>query len=164
VDDFTSIDTNASRTAVMAKSINNHPRGHSSGVPKWIKPQLCKLVDAPPQGSEWLHEIKYDGYRMHARLDRGGGPVVDAHGPGLDAQNHPIAAALSALPAKQAYLDRDPGWEDLVQLDPDGFRCRQRRCPNRFPVGPPLPRWEPNARWFLGSSKWGEFVEPAAKL
>jgi bifunctional non-homologous end joining protein LigD len=29
------------------------------------------LVDAPPQGSEWLHEIKYDGYRMHARVDRG---------------------------------------------------------------------------------------------
>jgi bifunctional non-homologous end joining protein LigD len=26
---------------------------------------------AAPDGSEWLHEIKYDGYRMHARLDRG---------------------------------------------------------------------------------------------
>jgi ATP-dependent DNA ligase len=37
----------------------------------WVKPQLCKLVDAPPQGPEWLHEIKYDGYRMHARLHRG---------------------------------------------------------------------------------------------
>jgi len=39
--------------------------------PRWVKPQLCKLVDAPPQGMEWLHEIKLDGYRMHARLDRG---------------------------------------------------------------------------------------------
>jgi ATP-dependent DNA ligase len=38
-------------------------------LPKRVKPQLCKLVDEPPDGSEWLHEIKYDGYRMHARLD-----------------------------------------------------------------------------------------------
>jgi len=37
-------------------------------VPEWIKPQLTKLVDEPPEGSEWLHEIKFDGYRMHARL------------------------------------------------------------------------------------------------
>jgi ATP-dependent DNA ligase len=29
------------------------------------------LVDQPPDGSEWLHELKFDGYRMHARLDRG---------------------------------------------------------------------------------------------
>src|SRR5712671_4225162 len=41
------------------------------GLPRWVKPQLCALVDEPPQGPEWLHEIKYDGYRMHARLDHG---------------------------------------------------------------------------------------------
>ena len=38
------------------------------GLPSWVKPQLCKLVDEPPDGSEWLHEIKYDGYRIHAAL------------------------------------------------------------------------------------------------
>jgi hypothetical protein len=31
----------------------------------------AELVDAAPDGPGWLHEIKYDGYRMHARLDRG---------------------------------------------------------------------------------------------
>jgi ATP-dependent DNA ligase len=40
-------------------------------LPKWIKPQLTQLVDAAPEGDQWLHEIKFDGYRMHARLDRG---------------------------------------------------------------------------------------------
>jgi ATP-dependent DNA ligase len=39
--------------------------------PKWIEPQLTRLVDEAPTGKEWLHEIKYDGYRMHGRLDRG---------------------------------------------------------------------------------------------
>jgi ATP-dependent DNA ligase len=37
---------------------------------KWIKPQLTRLVDEAPAGHGWLHEIKYDGYRMHARIDR----------------------------------------------------------------------------------------------
>jgi hypothetical protein len=29
------------------------------------------LVDEAPSGSDWLHKIKYDGYRMHARIDGG---------------------------------------------------------------------------------------------
>ena len=40
-------------------------------LPQWVRPQLTQLVDAAPEGDQWLHEIKYDGYRMHARLDRG---------------------------------------------------------------------------------------------
>jgi bifunctional non-homologous end joining protein LigD len=39
--------------------------------PTWIKPQLAKLVESAPHGPDWLHEIKFDGYRMHARLDAG---------------------------------------------------------------------------------------------
>ena len=62
--------TNASRTAVMTKSMTNQPRRSSPDLPKWVKPQLSKLVGVPPQGPEWLHEIKYDGYRMPSRLDR----------------------------------------------------------------------------------------------
>jgi ATP-dependent DNA ligase len=46
-------------------------RPTTAAVPEWITPQLTKLVDTPPDGPEWLHEIKFDGYRMHARLDRG---------------------------------------------------------------------------------------------
>jgi ATP-dependent DNA ligase len=48
-------------------------RAHAAqaGLPQWIRPQLTELVDAAPEGDQWLHEIKFDGYRMHARLDRG---------------------------------------------------------------------------------------------
>ena len=45
--------------------------GTTSRPPKWIKPQLTRLVDEAPAGHGWLHEIKYDGYRMHARIDGG---------------------------------------------------------------------------------------------
>src|SRR5437868_4735747 len=47
----------------MAKTTSSGP------PPRWIKPQLTRLVDEAPAGNEWLHDIKYDGYRMHARLD-----------------------------------------------------------------------------------------------
>ena len=30
-----------------------------------------RLVDEAPRGDGWLHEIKYDGYRLHARIDAG---------------------------------------------------------------------------------------------
>jgi hypothetical protein len=51
----------------MARSAAAAP----AAPPQWVPPQLTELVDAAPQGGEWLHEIKFDGYRMHARLDRG---------------------------------------------------------------------------------------------
>jgi len=44
--------------------------GRTSRPPKWIKPQLTRLDEAPA-GPGWLHEIKYDGYCMHARIDGG---------------------------------------------------------------------------------------------
>jgi hypothetical protein len=43
----------------------------SSAPPRWIKPQLAALVKKAPEGEGWLHEMKLDGYRMHARLEAG---------------------------------------------------------------------------------------------
>ena len=40
-------------------------------LPQWIKPQLTKLATKAPSGPQWVHEIKFDGYRMAARIDRG---------------------------------------------------------------------------------------------
>jgi ATP-dependent DNA ligase len=74
-------------------------------LPRWVKPQLCKLVDAPLDGSEWLHEIKYDGYRMHARLAHGEAQLLTRTGLDWTHKYAPIAGALSLLPVKEAYLD-----------------------------------------------------------
>jgi hypothetical protein len=70
-----------------------------------IRPQLTRLVDAAPEGEQWLHEIKIDGYRMHARLDRGAVQLLTRTG--LDwTQKYPaIAAAVATPDARQAYLD-----------------------------------------------------------
>src|SRR5262249_55261568 len=40
-------------------------------LPDAVEPELATLVDAAPDGDDWLHELKFDGYRVLARLDRG---------------------------------------------------------------------------------------------
>ena len=84
-------------------------------MPSWIKPQLTKLVDQPPDGSEWLHELKFDGYRMHARLDCGAVRLLTRTGLDWTHKNPAIAAAVASLPARQAYLDGE-----LCGVRPDG--------------------------------------------
>ncbi|WP_245316717.1 hypothetical protein [Bradyrhizobium manausense] len=40
-----------------------------SAMPGFIKPQLATLKSKAPSGDQWLHEIKYDGYRVQLHLD-----------------------------------------------------------------------------------------------
>jgi bifunctional non-homologous end joining protein LigD len=40
-------------------------------IPGFVPPQLARLVDAPPTGTGWVHEVKYDGYRMQLRVEDG---------------------------------------------------------------------------------------------
>jgi ATP-dependent DNA ligase len=77
---------------------------------------LTQLVDAAPDGDAWLHEIKFDGYRMHAHLDRGAVKLLTRTGLDWTHKYPAIAAALSSLGARQAYLDGE-----LCGVGPDGI-------------------------------------------
>ena len=73
--------------------------------PIWIKPQLAKLVEKAPDGPDWLHEIKFDGYRMHARLDRARVQILTRRGNLWTDKYRTIAKSISGLTAQNAYLD-----------------------------------------------------------
>jgi hypothetical protein len=45
----------------MARPLGRRRRTEPTALPGWIKPQLTKLFDQPPEGEEWLHELKYYG-------------------------------------------------------------------------------------------------------
>jgi bifunctional non-homologous end joining protein LigD len=47
------------------------PGARKSKLLGFIPPQLATLVKEPPSGYDWLHELKFDGYRMLCRMDRG---------------------------------------------------------------------------------------------
>jgi bifunctional non-homologous end joining protein LigD len=76
-----------------------------ASLPTWVKPQLATLVKEAPDGPDWLHEIKLDGYRMHGRLDAGRVQILTRRGNDWTAKYPSIAKALAGLPAKTAYLD-----------------------------------------------------------
>ena len=61
-------------------------------------PQLATLVKAPPSGAEWLHEIKYDGYRIGCRVRNKRVALISRNGKDWTAAFPEIAAAASALP------------------------------------------------------------------
>jgi DNA ligase D-like protein (predicted ligase) len=99
----------------MTRSLARRRNVEAMALPDWVKPQLTKLVDDPPEGPEWLHEIKFDGYRMHARLDRGAVRLLTRTGLDWTHKYPAIASAVSSLPARQAYLDGE-----LCGVRPDG--------------------------------------------
>jgi bifunctional non-homologous end joining protein LigD len=79
-------------------------------------PCLPTLVKEPPTGTEWLHEVKWDGYRFVCHLS--GGKVCMLTRNALDwSSNFPaIVEALSKLPAKLAIVDGE-----AVTLDDNGI-------------------------------------------
>jgi ATP-dependent DNA ligase len=89
----------------MTRSLAGGRRAEATALPNWIKPQLTKLVDQPPDGPDWLREIKFDGYRIHARLDRGAVRLLTRTGLDWTHKYPAIASAVASLPARQAYLD-----------------------------------------------------------
>ena len=72
----------------------------------FVEPALASLAASPPSGERWLHEIKFDGYRLQARLEAGKVTLLTRSG--LDWTHKfgdRITEALRALPVETALLD-----------------------------------------------------------
>ena len=72
-------------------------------MPGFIKPQLATLKSRAPKGDQWLHEIKYDGYRVQVHLNRGRKKVFTRNGLDWTKRFTEIAGAL-AIPG-EAIID-----------------------------------------------------------
>jgi bifunctional non-homologous end joining protein LigD len=78
-------------------------------------PQLATLVKAAPQGDVWLHELKYDGYRIGARLDAGAVTLISRNGKEWTSQFPTVRDAVARLKARRALLDGE-----VAAVLPDG--------------------------------------------
>ena len=94
---------------------NSKTRPATGRLPRFEPVQLATLVDDVPTGHGWMHEIKYDGYRLLAAAN--GDDVRLYTRSGLDWTDRfaPIAAALAALDLPAALIDGEE-----VALDADG--------------------------------------------
>jgi hypothetical protein len=84
----------------------------SSSLPVFIPPQLSQLVKSPPTGSNWAHELKFDGFRIHARFDRGQVKLLTRKGVDWSERYETTAKALSKL---KAYVDGELSPCDLTE-------------------------------------------------
>ncbi|MDB5407220.1 MAG: ligase [Rhodospirillales bacterium] len=67
-------------------------------LPDFIPPQLCRLVDRPPSGAGWAHEIKFDGYRLQLRVAAGKATLKTRKGLDWTEKFGAIAKAAAHLP------------------------------------------------------------------
>ena len=144
------------RVRAAAGASASRAPGRRSPLPDFIAPQLAILASEPPSGDQWLYEIKFDGYRMGARLERNKVRLVSRNGNDWTARLATLAQRLKALQlgtgwldgeivvtdeaghtsfqALQKALDRDPGRVEFVVFDVlhwNGIDLRERPLAER---------------------------------
>jgi len=69
------------------------------------RPQLCSRTAVPPSGPSWVHEVKHDGHRIIAYVERGRVRRTTRAGNDATARFAPITEMLSMLSVLSAVLD-----------------------------------------------------------
>ena len=88
---------------VRAVNPTKLPSGAKPAV--FISPQLATLVPAPPRGDNWVHEIKFDGYRLIAVLNQSDVKVFTRAANDWSHRFKSLCAALAKLKVANAVID-----------------------------------------------------------
>ncbi|HEY9504173.1 MAG TPA: non-homologous end-joining DNA ligase, partial [Pyrinomonadaceae bacterium] len=97
------------------------PGARKAPLPEFIPPQLATLVDKPPAGDAWFHELKLDGYRLLCHVDHGQVKFWTFRRSRGTAKFPVLGKAVKALRLKSAILDGE-----IVALDTSGRASFQK--------------------------------------
>jgi ATP-dependent DNA ligase len=100
-------------------------------MPGFIPPQLATLKMKAPAGDRWIHEIKYDSYRLQGRVDKGRARMFTRSGLDWTKKFHLIAEAFEGLPIERGIFDGEvcvvkDGRTDFSALQAELSSGRQR--------------------------------------
>ena len=116
IDEITEHHTKSWDSKAKKTKATNNPKININlperSFPKKISPMLATLVDEPPEGKQWLHEIKYDGYRLIAFKNNKSISLVTRNHNNWTSKFPTIKNALALLPIKNAVFDGE-----IVVLD-----------------------------------------------
>ena len=90
-------------------------------MPAFVAPQLATLVDAPPLEDGWVHEIKFDGYRMLCHLDHGKVRFFSRNQKDWSSKFPGITKVINSLKATTAIIDGE-----VVMIDSSGRTSFQK--------------------------------------
>ncbi len=100
----------AGRTALKSPDV-----GKGDAAAGFIAPQLATLVSKPPRGDNWVHEIKFDGYRLLAVVARRHADLFTRAANDWSARFKPLCAAFAKLKVASAVIDGE-----VVHVAEDG--------------------------------------------
>ncbi len=84
-------------------------------LPAKPAPQLCQTAEDPPDGDDWISEVKFDGYRLIAVISNGDVRLLTRNGHDWADRLPSLAKAFARLPLHDAVIDGE-----MVSLRPDG--------------------------------------------
>jgi bifunctional non-homologous end joining protein LigD len=123
-------DAPSSREKAAAKrQVATTSRRSRAAMPPF-KAQLATLTDTAPEGEQWLHELKYDGYRIAAELDAGRVRLESRNGKDWTSAFPELVTALERAKLPSALLDGE------VTIVEDGGRTSFQALQNAFSGGP----------------------------
>lgn len=103
------------------RRIKDLPGARKAAMPEFVPPQLATLIDKPPSGDEWLHELKFDGYRLLCHLEGRQIRFWTRNRKDWTAKFANVGKAIKSLPVKTAIFDGE-----IVALDSAGRASFQR--------------------------------------
>ena len=92
-----------------------------AAMPQFVAPQLATLVEKPPDGDEWLNELKFDGYRMLCHLNSKHVTFWSRNGKDWTERFPHVAKAVNGLGVSTAILDGE-----IVAMDAAGRTSFQK--------------------------------------
>ena len=99
----------------------------------FIPPQVPTPAAEPPSGSEWIHEIKHDGFRTMLAIDGGKSRAFSRNGYDWTDRYRPVIKACASLACRSALLDGEIVVEDTNGVsDFDSLPSAIRHKPNRL--------------------------------
>ncbi|MCD2184936.1 DNA ligase D [Rhizobium sp. GN54] len=100
-------------TKAKKKAPAKAAKAAKAAMPDFIAPQLCETRERPPAADGWIHEIKFDGYRIQMRIENGKATLKTRKGLDWTAKYPAIAESGAALP--DAIIDGE-----ICALDENG--------------------------------------------
>lgn len=97
---------------VAKKKIPNKSGKPVKNWPGFIPPQLCLLVDSPPKEGKYVHEIKFDGYRLQPQIKNGEAKIFTRNGHDWSSKFPLIAKSMEDIKVENAIFDGEAVVQD----------------------------------------------------
>lgn len=105
----------ASTVGAAARAKAGRPVAKAAALPKTLRPQLATLAKGVPKDGHWLFELKFDGYRLLTRVDKGKARLITRAGHDWSDKMPQLVKAVERLGLASGWLDGE-----IVVLDQEG--------------------------------------------